>query len=240
MSVAEKKEQKKIKPWKNSIVGHGEVDPKTLVPNPENWRLHGDTQTKVMNDVLSEVGWIQQVIVNKTTGRIVDGHLRVSLALERNEPLVPVTYVELSAEDEKKALLTLDPLGAIADSDVVQFSDLVSELDTDSLWIRELMDVTQKRILGQHDEDENIDEGGVGGEGSDESLPEMELQPFEGYDYVMLLFKSDQDFQSTCDILKIEKVKVTYQGGSTKVGLGRVIDGALALQILKEKYSNEK
>jgi hypothetical protein len=35
---------------------------------------------------LGEVGWVAQVLVNTTTGRVVDGHLRVELARSRNEP----------------------------------------------------------------------------------------------------------------------------------------------------------
>lgn len=236
--MAEKKDQKKKKIWKNSIVGHDNVDPKTLMPNPENWRLHGDLQSRTMDDVLSEVGWIQQIIVNKTTGKIVDGHLRVKLSIERNEPLVPVTYVELSEDEERKALLTLDPLSGLADADIEQFTNLVTGMDTDSLWIRELMDSTRSKILNDDAEDEKENEEGAGG-ADEENIPEMELQPFEGYDYVMLIFKNTQDFHSICDKLKIKKVKITHPGGMTKIGMGRVIDGVDAVRLLSKGENNE-
>ena len=60
------------------------------------------------------MGWVQEVIVNKTTGHVVDGHLRVSLAISRQEPTIPVKYVELSPDEEALVLATLDPLAGMA------------------------------------------------------------------------------------------------------------------------------
>ncbi len=50
--------------------------------------------------------------VNRVTGNMLDGHLRTELALERGESYLDVTYVELSPEEERLVLATLDPLGA--------------------------------------------------------------------------------------------------------------------------------
>jgi hypothetical protein len=64
------------------------------------------------------------------------------------------------------------------------------------------------------------------------NLPAMECQPFEHYDYMMLMFRHEQDFQRACEVLGIKKVEVTYPGGLQKIGLGRVIDGAKAIERL--------
>lgn len=61
------------------------------------------------------------------------------------------------------------------------------------------------------------------------ALPAMECQPFEHHDYIMLMFRNDQDFQQACELLGIKKVQITYPGGLQKVGLSRVIDGAKAI-----------
>ncbi len=53
-------------------------------------------------------------MVNRTTGHVVDGHLRVELAVARNEPSVPVTYVELSEDEERLVLATSTPSAAMA------------------------------------------------------------------------------------------------------------------------------
>lgn len=63
--------------WQNRIVGAGTEKASALVANPHNWRLHPKKQQETLATVLAEVGWVQDVIVNRTTGRLVDGHLRV-------------------------------------------------------------------------------------------------------------------------------------------------------------------
>jgi DNA modification methylase len=114
--------------WRNRITGQGEVDPKSLVANPANWRAHPREQQQGLAAALSEVGWVAQVLVNTTTGHIVDGHLRVELAIARNEPSVPVTYVELSEEEERLVLATLDPLAAMATAEKDALAALLAGL----------------------------------------------------------------------------------------------------------------
>jgi ParB-like chromosome segregation protein Spo0J len=100
--------------WRNRIVGHADVSPGELVPNPRNWRTHPAEQQRAMAGVLGEVGWVAEVLVNRATGNVVDGHLRIKLALARDEPTVPVTYVDLSDEEERVVLASLDPIAALA------------------------------------------------------------------------------------------------------------------------------
>lgn len=92
--------------WRSRIVDHAEVSPGDLVPNPSNWRTHPADQQRALTGALSEIGWVAEVLVNRTTGHVVDGHLRVELALARHEPTVPVTYVELSDDEERLVLAT--------------------------------------------------------------------------------------------------------------------------------------
>jgi ParB-like chromosome segregation protein Spo0J len=54
-----------------------------------------------MSGALAEVGWVAEVLVNRTTGHIVDGHLRVELALAPQESTIPVTYAELTEDEER-------------------------------------------------------------------------------------------------------------------------------------------
>lgn len=123
-------------PWRSRIVGHGEEAPDQLLANPRNWRIHPRGQQQALAGVLTEVGWVQDVIVNKTTGHVVDGHARVSIAISRSEPTVPVVYVELSPEEEQKVLATFDPLGAMAGADREQLEGLLREVRTDDAALR--------------------------------------------------------------------------------------------------------
>src|SRR5215831_11510971 len=68
--------------WQNRIVGHGEVDPRELKANPQNWRLHPSHQRAAVREVLAKVGWVGGIMLNRTTGNMIDGHLRVEEAIE--------------------------------------------------------------------------------------------------------------------------------------------------------------
>ena len=126
--------------WTNRIVGYGEESPDQLLANPQNHRLHPKHQQKVMAGALDEIGWIQDVIVNKTTGHIVDGHLRVELALREEETAVPVKYVELTPDQERKALATLDPISALADQDQDMLNELIGDIErVDNLALAEYL-----------------------------------------------------------------------------------------------------
>ena len=120
----------KTKPcWRNRIVDSGEEAPDQLLANPNNWRIHPKFQQDALAAILDEVGWVQDVIVNRTTGHLVDGHLRVQLALRRGELTIPVKYVELTTEEELKIITTLDPLGAMASKDRKKFQELLDEIE---------------------------------------------------------------------------------------------------------------
>lgn len=114
--------------WRNRIIGHGEEDAEQLLANPKNWRIHPREQQEALEAVLANVGWVQNVIVNKRTGFVVDGHARVAMAISKQEP-VPVVYVDLSEQEESLILATLDPLSAMAGKDDELFADLIAGMD---------------------------------------------------------------------------------------------------------------
>jgi len=153
-------------PLRSRIVGEGDEAPDQLLANPGNWRRHPAHQQRALEGLLQEVGWVQRVIVNRTTGHIVDGHLRVELALRRSEPSVPVLYVELTVEEEAKVLAAIDPIGGLAETDqamldqllggiVAEDADLAAFLD--SLKSKTAEDMAPPEDFTQYDEDIKTD-----------------------------------------------------------------------------------
>ncbi len=144
--------------WRNRIIGHGDEPPEQLLANPANWRLHPRDQQRALAGALSDVGWVAQVLVNRTTGHVVDGHLRVELAISRGEPSVPVAYVELSAEEERLVLASLDPLAAMATAEKDALAALLAGIETgDAALARMLAELGEQHgirrpILGDPDE----------------------------------------------------------------------------------------
>lgn len=123
----------------NRIVGHEEVSPDQLLANPRNFRVHTEAQKVVLAGTLETIGYVEEVLVNRTTGHIVNGHLRVVDALARGQPTVPVAYIEVSLEDEKVLLLTLDPLAALAREDDDVLAALSAEAQSDSDDVNEFI-----------------------------------------------------------------------------------------------------
>lgn len=132
--------KKKATAFRNRIVGHGEEAPDQLLANPANWRIHPQAQQDALAAVLGKVGWVSDVIVNQRTGHVVDGHLRVALAITNNEPSVPVKYVDLAPDEEALILATLDPLAAMAATDKDQLDALLRSLPDQDAAVRSLLD----------------------------------------------------------------------------------------------------
>ena len=125
--------------WANRIVGYGEEAPDQLMANPRNARIHPKFQQDALKGVLDEVGWVQNVIVNRASGAIVDGHLRVTLAMRHDQPLVPVTYVDLTDAQEAEILATLDPITALAVYDKEQLDALLHEVQSGEAGVQAML-----------------------------------------------------------------------------------------------------
>jgi hypothetical protein len=132
--------------WQNRIVGYGNEAPDQLLANPRNARIHPKHQQDALQGILDEVGWVQNVIVNKSSGAVVDGHLRIQLAMRHNEASIPVTYVELTDQEEAKIIATLDPLAALASYDKEKLDELLREVDTGSAAVQEMLSELAQRV----------------------------------------------------------------------------------------------
>jgi hypothetical protein len=123
---------------RNRIVAHELVPAAKLQAHPLNFRRHGEAQRAALSGSLTEIGWVKSVIVNRATGRIIDGHARVEEAARKSEP-VPVDYVDLSPEEERLALATLDPIGEMATVDDAALAELLKGVETEDRGLRELL-----------------------------------------------------------------------------------------------------
>lgn len=128
------------KVWKSRIVGHGQEAPGQLLANPSNWRTHPREQQAALEGVLDQVGWVQGVVVNKRTGHLIDGHLRVTLAMRHNESEIDVDYVDLSQEEEDLVLATLDELAGMATTDDDKLKALVERVKANTPAVQDVID----------------------------------------------------------------------------------------------------
>lgn len=168
--------------WKNRIVSSGVAEPDQLLANPANWRIHPRNQQDALTGVLDEVGYVQDVIVNKRTSEdwpigergietLVDGHLRVMLAMRHNEQQIPVKYVDLSPHEEALILATLDPISALAAPDAAKLDTVLREVRIGSEDVQTLLNDLA------HDAGLNIE--GVDPNDAFGNLPDTDRAPFQ-------------------------------------------------------------
>src|SRR5215203_2945589 len=95
---------------RNRIVKHVRVRAGDLVPHEHNARLHPDAQRRALLDLYAEVGFARSLLAYE----LPDGHLR-----QRLDPdmLVDVEVLDVSDEEARKLLLSIDPLAALAEHD---------------------------------------------------------------------------------------------------------------------------
>ena len=173
-------------PWQNRIVKYGEAPASSFLANPNNWRIHPIRQQNAVDDALDTVGWVDSVKVNLRTSpewpegergveTMVDGHMRVTLALRRgdNTP-VPVVYLDLTPDEEAFTLATLDPLAALAVTDAPKFAALAEMAKTSN----EAMVAAMRGAKFEHRETllglGSGGDSGSGGESDKKSLGEGE------------------------------------------------------------------
>jgi hypothetical protein len=127
--------------WRNRITRTGTAPAGEFIANVKNWRVHPKAQREALTGVLREVGWVTGVIVNKTTGSVIDGHARIEEALKMGEATpVPFIEVELSEDEEAKILATLDPLSAMAGADKEQLDALLRDVQTSDAAVMQMLD----------------------------------------------------------------------------------------------------
>lgn len=114
--------------WEIAIVGSDVVDADQLMGHPENAKIHPLAQQKSMMSILKRVGWIQAVVVNQRTGRIIDGHMRVAMAISANQK-VPVNYIDIDEDMEPFAIATFDAVASQSVLDDDMYVDLIRQIE---------------------------------------------------------------------------------------------------------------
>lgn len=116
------------------------VDPSTLSDNPENWRRHDARQRDAQTAQMAEVGWAGALLYNERTGKLLDGHMRKGLGTAE----VPVLVGSWTEEQERLILATLDPIGAMAQTDTAALARLKDTAQGAGETLQRLLQATQK------------------------------------------------------------------------------------------------
>lgn len=115
-------------PIRNRITRYGLARVQEIIDNPANWRIHPPLQRDALTADLLSIGMVQNVTINEVTGNLVDGHLRVSIYRVEGEESIPVSYVDLTPQEEATILAHLDWIGQMAEGDREKVDALLLEI----------------------------------------------------------------------------------------------------------------
>jgi hypothetical protein len=101
-------------PIRNRIKAHRRVRAGELVPHELNFRLHPEPQRAALEALYREVGFARSLLAYELPDgrlKLIDGHLRRDLdpAME-----VEVEVLDVSEDEARALLLSIDPLAALA------------------------------------------------------------------------------------------------------------------------------
>ena len=114
-------------PIRNRIKGHRRVRAGDLVPHEWNYRLHPDAQREALAALYREVGFARSLLAYELPDgrlKLIDGHLRRDLAPDME---VEVEVLDVTEEEARTLLLSIDPLAALAQAQA-QLYDRLREL----------------------------------------------------------------------------------------------------------------
>lgn len=84
--------------------------------NSMNWRAHPEAQRDATEDSLDALGYVGAIKKSLQSGVILDGHLRIEIALAKDPAMrLPVDYYDLSPDEEALALQVLDATTEMAE-----------------------------------------------------------------------------------------------------------------------------
>lgn len=154
------------KPKDGPAVPAAWYDPKTLDDHPDNWKEHPPEQGEVVSELIAKHGWLIPLTLNRRTGRLLNGHERKRIAIERGMPLVPVWVVDVPEEDEIEVIASLDTSGSMAKASAAKVAAIMERWKPQSSKLGAMMDRLAKsakvdEYLARQKPPEFVVDGGV-------------------------------------------------------------------------------
>jgi hypothetical protein len=135
-----------MNPIRNRIKAHRRVRAGDLVPHELNFRLHPEKQRAALQALYHEVGFARSLLAYELPDgrlKLIDGHLRRELDPEM---LVDVEVLDLSDAEARTLLLSIDPLAALAETNVEAHARLRELTPSRSAAINALWDAAQHSL----------------------------------------------------------------------------------------------
>lgn len=196
-----------------------EMDISELEENELNPRVIRPANFTALRNSLGRYGNVSTIVYNKLTKRVVSGNQRLKVLRAAGETKTMVTVGEWDEEEEIALMLEMNNQFSQGDWRVdlaIEQIERLRERIPDAYDALNLVNL--KRELDSR-------KPAKGGEDEANLIQEMEIMPFEHWDYIVLVFSDIRDFLAASEWFGLKKSAYTAPTGKKKIGLGRVLDG---------------
>ena len=183
---------------------------------------------------LDKFGYVQPIIFNTRTERIVSGHQRIDLLAEQGYKRVQVAVVDLPENLEKELNIAMNS-GTVSGEFTPAVNDLIQEiLDSDAEFF-DMLNLNSLTVPGEGDLEDG--EGATAADTSNkkDTVPGMELLPYEHYDCLLVVFKNVDDFLYLSSALKLDERRIISSPNvkNKKIGKLRAIPADKLIALVK-------
>ena len=197
-----------------------------LIPDPNNPRNNSGAIAAVAESI-RQFGFRVPIVISEDKG-IIAGHTRYRAALMEGLETVPCVIADDLTEEQQAAFAVAENRTSdFSFFDTEKLADFVKDIPDDMLAAFDVDSVLMPPTAESED---------VGSLKEPEKRQGLDLAPFEKYQYVMIMCRTEHDFLNLTEMLGLEDVQRGYVEGNLKRGSswGRVIEYPLFLERLRD------
>lgn len=203
--------------------------------NPRKHLRPGDEEYERLKRSIQTFGYVDPIIIN-ADGTVIGGHQRLFVLQDLGYHEADVAVVNMSKQDEKALNIALNKISGEWDEE--KLAAIFAELDAGGydLSLTGFDDDVAAALMDAVDEDESVAPGDV---------PFTEVLR-EEHNYIVLYFDNEVDWLQAESLFALETVKSLSTRTDGKVtdasvrrGVGRVLNGAKALEAIRSAYQCE-
>lgn len=205
------------------------VDTVLLVPYARNAKLHSKKQVDQIGASITEFGFNNPVLIDPDNG-IIAGHGRVLAALKLKMKKVPCIRLAHLNEKQRRAYILADnrlsETGGGWDKETA-LSELEGMATGDAMLDSMFADFKDDMdaLKGIGDDQGNVTTPAI--------IEEMELQPEEHYDYIVIMASKVNEWNRLCSLFGVKEVH--SQRTSKRIGIGRAVKASTVLDLIDKK-----
>ncbi|MGE4300844.1 MAG: hypothetical protein AB7F40_04485 [Victivallaceae bacterium] len=181
---------------------------------------------------LSKFGYVENIIFNKRTERVVSGHQRIDVLYEQGYKRVQAVVVDLPEPLEKQLNIAMNA-STITGDFTSSVSAILDDIMREDAEFFDMLNLGNLDILG----DDEVEGNGSEPNEKDDSVPGMELLPYEHYDCLLVVFKNVDDWLYLASELGLNERRIISAPSvkNKKIGKVRAVSADKIIKLIRER-----